>query len=108
VEPIDRNAPDLVEQIQALTNGKAVDDAYDAVCSEESIQKSLSATRPGIGQVIVIRVMSEIAADGSGIARSVKDTLALRLKERTRFFAIGQDHYQDDCKRGARCFSSRF
>lgn len=65
MEPIDRNAPDLVEQVQALTNGKGVDDAYDAACSEESIQKSLSATNPGIGQVIVIGVMSEIAADGN-------------------------------------------
>ncbi|WYZ42125.1 hypothetical protein EsH8_V_001020 [Colletotrichum jinshuiense] len=95
VTPIDRNAPDLVEQVRALTNGQGVDVAYDAVCSKESIQKSLAATKADVGQVVVIGIMSEIAADGSGIARSVEETLALRLKERTRFFAVGQDHYQD-------------
>ncbi|KAH7109575.1 hypothetical protein B0J13DRAFT_516904 [Dactylonectria estremocensis] len=95
VEPIDRNASDLVEQVRALTGGEGVDVAYDAVCSEGSLQNSLAATKAEIGQVIVIGIMSEISADGSGIARSVKDTLALRLKERMRFFAIGQDHYQD-------------
>ncbi|KAF7552317.1 hypothetical protein G7Z17_g4385 [Cylindrodendrum hubeiense] len=95
VEPIDRNASDLAEQVRALTGGEGVDVAYDAVCSEESLQTSLAATKADIGQVVVIGIMSEISADGSGIARSVEDTLALRLKERMRFFFIGQDHYQD-------------
>ncbi|KAI8960893.1 NAD(P)-binding protein [Daldinia sp. FL1419] len=73
VIPVDRRAPDLVDQVRALTGGEGVDVAYDAVGSEESIQKSFQATKKDVGQVIVIGAMSEISADGSGLRQKDSD-----------------------------------
>ncbi|KAJ5378461.1 GroES-like protein [Penicillium cosmopolitanum] len=88
VEPVDRNAPDLVKQVRALAN-EGVDVAYDGVCSEDSLQKSLSATKDNIGRVVVFGIMSEIAADGSAMQHSVAETLAARLQPRMSFGGIG-------------------
>ncbi|OBT40810.1 hypothetical protein VE00_08938 [Pseudogymnoascus sp. WSF 3629] len=88
VEPVDRNAPNLVEQVRALTNGEGVDVAYDGVCSEDSLQKSLSATKLDVGRVVVFAVMSEIATDGSGMQRSVEDTLISRLQPRMTLYGF--------------------
>jgi NADPH2:quinone reductase len=88
VEPVDRNAPNLVEQVRELTDGRGVDVAYDAVCSEDSLQKSLSATKSDVGRVVVFGVMSEIATDGSGMQQSVEDTLRSRLQPRMSFYGV--------------------
>jgi len=86
VTPIDRNASDLVEQVLKLTDGEGVDVAYDGVCSKESVQKSNAATKPDTGKVIVIGVMDQIASDGSGMLKSVQDTLAEMLQPPRIYF----------------------
>ncbi|KAI8939971.1 hypothetical protein NX059_003695 [Plenodomus lindquistii] len=73
IEPIDRNASDLVEQVRKLTGGTGVDVAYDMVCSEDSIEKSLAATKADIGKVVVIGIMGEIASDGSGMLKNAEE-----------------------------------
>lgn len=80
MEPIDRNAPDLVEQVRQLTNGEGVDVAYDGVGSKESLQKSLATTKKDVGKVVVFGVMGDIAPDGSGMQRSEADRLEDRLQ----------------------------
>lgn len=95
VEPIDRNAADLVEQVRALTDGQGVDAAYDAVCSEDSIKTSLASTKTDIGKVVVVGVMGEIAADGSGMQGSVEDILAKRLQPpRVYFWVLDIEFYK--------------
>ncbi|KAF1840050.1 GroES-like protein [Cucurbitaria berberidis CBS 394.84] len=90
VAPIDRNAPDIAEQVRGLTNGEGVDVAYDGLCSEESLQKSLAATKNDVGKVIVFGVMGEIAADGSRMHRDVEDFLGERTQSlpRTSFYQL--------------------
>jgi NADPH2:quinone reductase len=56
VEPIDRNAVDLVEQVRKLTGGDGVDVAYDGVCSDESVKNFLAATKADGGRVVVFGV----------------------------------------------------
>lgn len=56
VEPLDRTATDLVEQVHKLTNGEGVDVAYDGVCSEESAKNFLAATKKDVGKVVVFGV----------------------------------------------------
>jgi NADPH2:quinone reductase len=56
IEPIDRNAPDLLEQVRKLTDREGVDVAYDGVCSEESVKTFLAATKKDVGKVIVFGV----------------------------------------------------
>lgn len=56
VEPIDRNAPDLVDQVGKLTNGQGVDVAYDGVCSEDSVKSFLAATKKDFGKAVVFGV----------------------------------------------------
>lgn len=56
VEPVDRTAVDLVEQVRKLTDGQGVDVAYDGVCSEESVKSFFAATKEGVGKVIVFGV----------------------------------------------------
>jgi NADPH2:quinone reductase len=93
VTPIDRNAPDLVEQVLALTDGEGVDVAYDAVCSEESVKNSLAAVKADIGRVIVVGVMGAIAADGSKMMEDVGQVLAQRLQPpRVTFFRLHTDY----------------
>ncbi|CAG5170888.1 uncharacterized protein ALTATR162_LOCUS7246 [Alternaria atra] len=65
VEPLDRSAPNLVEQVHALTDGKGVDVAYDGVCSEKTVHDFLAATKQDVGKVVIFGVMGNIAADGS-------------------------------------------
>lgn len=103
VEPVDRNAPDLVEQVRALTDGKGVDVAYDGVCSEDSLRKSLAATKDDVGRVVVFGVMSEIPTDGNAVNRSVADILATRLQPRMSFYAVDK---LDTQSAGAADFSS--
>ncbi|KAF2847901.1 GroES-like protein [Plenodomus tracheiphilus IPT5] len=98
VEPIDRHAPDLVEQVRALTpGGRGVDVAYDMVCSEDSIAKSIAACKAEVGKVVVVGVMGEIAADGSGISKSVKEILGERLVEpRVAFYALDIEFFKKE------------
>lgn len=96
VTPVDRRAPDLVAQVKALTDGKGVDVAYDAVGSEQSLLQSYQATKEDTGKVIVIGVMDEIKADGTGMASSPSALHALlgaRMQPRTSFFSVMTDHY---------------
>jgi NADPH2:quinone reductase len=89
VEPLDRNAPDLVDQVYKLTNGKGVDVAYDGVCSEESVKNFLAATKAEVGKVIVFGIMGDIAADGSKMLGNVQENLGKRLQPpRITFFAL--------------------
>lgn len=95
IEPIDRNAPNLVEQVLRLTNGEGVDAAYDGVCSKESLEKSLAATKAKIGKVIVFGAMGNIAADGSGVLRTAQDIFAERLQPpRITFFGLDTSFYK--------------
>ncbi|PVH86418.1 hypothetical protein DL98DRAFT_407691 [Cadophora sp. DSE1049] len=95
VEPIDRNAPDLVEQVRKLTNGEGVDVAYDGVCSEESLKKSLAAAKVNVGKVIVFGVMGNIVADGSGVVRTSQEIFAERLQPpRITFYALDTSFYE--------------
>ena len=97
VEPIDRNAPNLVEQVRKLTNGEGVDVAYDGVCSKESVETSLSATKADVGKVIVFGAMGNIAADGSGVLRTAKEIFAERLQPpRVTFFGLDTSFYKKD------------
>lgn len=66
VTPIDRLDPNLWQTVKDATlDGQGVDEAYDAVGSEESILQSHLATRAATGQVIAIGITSNIATDGS-------------------------------------------
>jgi NADPH2:quinone reductase len=56
VEPIDRNAGDLVEQVMKLTGGEGVDVAFDGVCSEDSVRSFRRATKEAEGRVVVFGV----------------------------------------------------
>jgi NADPH2:quinone reductase len=56
VEPIDRNAGDLVEQVRKLTGGEGVDVAFDGVCSEESVRSFEGATKEGGGRTVIFGV----------------------------------------------------
>lgn len=88
IEPIDRSAPDLVERVHALTNGEGVDVAYDGICTEDSVHKSLAAAKKDVGKVIVFGVMGEIAEDGSGMKASVADAFQLLQPPRITFFRL--------------------
>jgi len=89
VEPLDRNAPDLVKQVHALTDGKGVDVAYDGVGSEKSVQDFLAATKQDIGKVVVFGVMGGIAADGSKMLANVDELLETILQPpRVSFWAL--------------------
>ncbi|RKL11919.1 hypothetical protein BFJ70_g16358 [Fusarium oxysporum] len=95
VEPIDRNSPNLVEQVLKLTKEEGVDVAYDGVCSEESLKASLAATKADVGRVIVFGAMGNIAADGSGVLRTSQEIFAERLQPpRITFFALDTDFYK--------------
>lgn len=59
IEPIDRHASDLVGQVHKLTGGFGVDVAYDGVCSDESVNNFLAATKKGVGKVVVFGVSSK-------------------------------------------------
>ncbi|OTB16158.1 hypothetical protein K445DRAFT_317142 [Daldinia sp. EC12] len=89
VIPVDRRALDLVDQVRALTGGEGVDVAYDAVGSDESIQKSLQATKKDVGQVIVIGAMSEISTDGSGLRhdQDLRTVVQKRLQSRVTLWS---------------------
>ena len=98
VTPVDRTAPDLVDQVRALTRGEGVDVAYDAVGSEDSLQKSHRATKDEVGQVIAIGVMGEIASDGSGMSQANFDAaaiLASRKQPRMKYWGVEREYYQD-------------
>ncbi|KAH8598427.1 hypothetical protein B0O99DRAFT_650300 [Bisporella sp. PMI_857] len=95
VEPIDRNAPNLVEQVRKLTNEEGVDVAYDGVCSEQSLKSSLAVTKAEVGRVVVFGVMGNIAADGSGVLRTSQEIFAEQIKPpRITFFALDTSFYK--------------
>ncbi|OTA90620.1 hypothetical protein M434DRAFT_390237 [Hypoxylon sp. CO27-5] len=97
VIPVDRNAPDLVEQVLALTNGEGVDVAYDAVGSEESLRKSHLSTKKDIGVVIVIGIMAEITQDGSGLSQEKFDLnalLAAPWQPRMERWSVDRNYYK--------------
>ncbi|OTA52357.1 hypothetical protein K449DRAFT_340870 [Hypoxylon sp. EC38] len=97
VIPVDRNAPDLVEQVLALTNGEGVDVAYDAVGSEDSLRKSHLSTKKDIGVVIAIGIMAEITQDGSGLSQEKFDPNALltaRWQPRMERWSVDQTYYK--------------
>jgi NADPH2:quinone reductase len=62
IEPLDRNAADLVDQVRKLTGGEGVDVAYDGVCSEESIRNFSAATKADVGKVVVFGVSGSCLA----------------------------------------------
>ncbi|KAM0318320.1 hypothetical protein ACHAPQ_010705 [Fusarium lateritium] len=91
VIPIDRYASDVVDQIRVLTNGEGVDVAYDAVGSEESLQRSHNVTKKDIGQVISIGVMGEIPEDSDGLRHTPQELFQLlssRMAARSSFFSV--------------------
>ncbi|KAJ5008785.1 hypothetical protein K4K57_009930 [Colletotrichum sp. SAR 10_99] len=95
VTPIDRNDPDLVARVRQLTGGAGVDVAYDAVGSADSILRSLQATKPDTGRVVVVGVMAEIADGGKGLRSGKIDfpKVVAGLPPRTSFFNLMGDYY---------------
>ena len=99
VIPIDRREADLPGKVRALTGGKGVDVAYDAVGSEQSLKDSLAATKETEGIVIVIGVMDSIKSDGGGMALSEQDFNPFTFiagQERMSFWAVTSDYYGRD------------
>ncbi|KAH6621992.1 hypothetical protein C7974DRAFT_314551 [Boeremia exigua] len=95
IEPVDRNAPDLAEQVRRLTNGEGVDVAYDGVSSKESVDQSLAATKADTGKVIIFGVMGNIAPDGSGVTRSSREMVGERIQPpRITFGSLDTDFYK--------------
>ncbi|CEI70978.1 hypothetical protein FVEN_g9659 [Fusarium venenatum] len=91
VIPIDRYASDLVDQVRSLTNGEGVDVAYDAVGSEESLQRSHHATKKHVGQVISVGVMDGIQESGNGLRHTPQQLFQLlssRMPPRSSFFSV--------------------
>ena len=99
VTPIDRREADLPGKVRALTGGKGVDVAYDAVGSEQSLKDSQAATKEGEGVVIAIGVMDAINGDGS---RKTQDEQAFNpfvfipSQERMHFWMVTRDYYVKD------------
>ena len=97
VIPVDRNAPDLAEQVRAHTaGGKGVDVACDAVGSDESLRMSHEAAKADVGKVLVIGVMSEIKDDGNGLTNGTLDPDAFLQKLSQpwmTFFSMDRDWY---------------
>jgi NADPH:quinone reductase len=109
VIPIDRREADLPGKVRALTGGKGVDVAYDAVGSEQSLKDSLAVTKEREGIVIVIGVMDSIKGDGSGMTRSEQDFnpfTFIASQERMSFWAVTGDYYVRDKEMWLRDFES--
>lgn len=91
VIPVDRFAPDLVDQVRSLSDGEGVDVAYDAVGSEESLKRSHQATKKDVGQVISIGVMDGIQESGNGLRHTPQELFPLlfsRMQARTSLFTV--------------------
>lgn len=98
VIPVDRQAPDLVEQIRGLTGGEGVDVAYDAVGSEDSLRKNHLATKDDVGEVVAIGVMADIAADGTSMLLENYDAAAVlgsRMQPRTKYWGVEREYYRE-------------
>jgi NADPH2:quinone reductase len=94
VEPIDRNAADIVQQVRRLVPG-GVDVAFDGVCSEESIASFLAATRADGGKVVAFGIMGDIPGNGGKMLSSVEDVLAKRLQPpRVTFFTLDTEFHK--------------
>ncbi|KAF2034656.1 hypothetical protein EK21DRAFT_97298 [Setomelanomma holmii] len=97
IEPIDRHAPNLVEQVHNLTNGQGVDVAYDCVCSEESVKNFLAATKADTGRLFGFGMMGEIADDGGGMREDAHHVFRKRLqKPRTSFFGLNHSFWKKE------------
>ncbi|KAF4996513.1 hypothetical protein FGRMN_4467 [Fusarium graminum] len=91
ITPVYRHASDLVEQVLSLTDGEGVDIAYDAVGSQESLQRSHLATKKNMGQVISIGVMDQIRGNGEGLRFAREEMFGIllsRFPPRTSFFGV--------------------
>lgn len=91
VIPVDRFAPDLVDQVRSLSGGEGVDVAYDAVGSEESLKRSHQATKKDVGQVISIGVMEGTQENGNGLRHTPEELFPLlfsRMQARTSLFTV--------------------
>lgn len=92
--PIDRNASDIAGEVRRLNGGQPVDASFDAVGSVESLEASRNAAKNGT--VVMIGVMGEIKADGSGMRNpgaTAQEIVGPRLKEGTSFFGVDLQYY---------------
>jgi NADPH2:quinone reductase len=94
VEPVDRNAVDVVQQVRQLVPG-GVDVAFDGVCSEESVASFLATTKADVGKVVVFGIMGDIVSDGSTILSNAQDIFAKRLQPpRVTFFGLDTEFHK--------------
>lgn len=96
VSPVDRNAPDLVQQVRDLTDGQGVDVAYDSVGSLDSLQKSHQATKKDVGELIAVGLMAEITPDGTGLRNGSLDAHAIlgeRMQPRMKGWSMDRSYY---------------
>jgi NADPH:quinone reductase len=107
ITPIDRHAADLPARVRELTGGRGVDVAFDAVGSEESIQRSFECTADGTGEVRVIGVQSSILSGGAGMSSERFKTFELLEKgtiPRTKFWMVTLNYYHQDRENFSRDF----
>ncbi|KAI9827879.1 MAG: hypothetical protein M1826_006185 [Phylliscum demangeonii] len=93
VTPIDRHA-NVPERVRALTGGKMVDVAYDAVGSAESLTASHASVKADTGRLVSIGVMSNIAPDGSKVLDTKYNVFQeLQRFPRASFFGVTHFYY---------------
>ncbi|RAQ99692.1 NAD(P)-binding protein [Stemphylium lycopersici] len=92
VEPVDRTASDLVQQVLDLTGGEGVDLALDPVGSRQSVRNSLAVAKKDTGKVVIYGAMANIAPDGSGMLENRDQLLGEILQPpRVTFWHLDTD-----------------
>ena len=98
VTPIDRHTSDIAKVVREMNEGQGLDVVYDAVGSKQSLEMAANAIKKD-GKVIVIGVMENIAADGSGMQEQHGgfDAFAhIETQPSMSFFSVQQNYHHHD------------